>query len=148
VNLMVYVGNNPVLLIDPLGLIEQSYSFQQTLILTSDAAWVAAAAALFVPADGPLGEIVFGAIGMGASMIEKWAYSETPIQDIAVEGIKGYSDLPSGSLGLYTPFVNKGKDIMIDTGVSYLRNRNPVMNISPYGSPSSNPVLRCHACGN
>ena len=145
VNLMVYVGNNPILLMDPFGLRESSSGFQQSLQLTAKGAWVAATAAVFIPADTVVGEIVFGAIGLGATGLEKILYSENPTQDIALEGIKMYTNLPSGSLGPYTKFVNEGKNILINTGVSYIRNGNSVLYPSPYGSPSSNQVLRCHA---
>jgi hypothetical protein len=120
VNLYAYVGNNPMLLVDPWGLCSESSSFIKTILpqtslqSTAKGAWVAAVGATFVPADGPVGEIVFGSIGLGATMLEKLIYSETPSQDIALEGAKVYTDLPPGTLGPYTPFVNEGKNIFID----------------------------------
>lgn len=75
-----------------------------------------------------IGEAVFGTIALGATGLEKWLYSETPYLDMAIESIKIVTNLPRGSV--YTPFVNVGKNVSIDTGVHYL-------------SPSSNEFLRC-----
>ncbi len=84
---------------------------QQSLRTTSDGAWVAAAGAAFVPADGPVGEIVFGGIAVGASALEILIYSGTSSQDLSMEAIKQVTNLPAGP---YAPFINRGKDIVID----------------------------------
>jgi RHS repeat-associated protein len=139
VNLMAYVGNNPILLIDPLGL----FDYQQLLQNTSKYAGVAAAASFLTP-GGQTAFIVFSGVAAGAKGLEISLYSKHPVIDTAGEIAK--MRLPVEKP--YDMFFDQAVDLAADKVNSMIDNYsyNPShynQNKPAYGNPQS--TMGCHA---
>jgi uncharacterized protein RhaS with RHS repeats len=78
-----YCLNNPICLVDPLGL----YSFRQFLQETAAYSGIAATVAFLSP-GGQVGAIVLAGIGTGAVGLEIALYSQNPYIDTLRESIK------------------------------------------------------------
>ncbi len=131
INLFVYASNNPLMFIDPSGLFDYEQLLKNTRDYSGVAAWGTALSG-FEPAA-----LVFGAIALGAEALRVGFYSKTPVIDTATMGVKVITKVNDPSL-------NQFKDKAIDVSVDYFKSSNNKSNISPYGTPSYNPVLRCH----
>jgi uncharacterized protein RhaS with RHS repeats len=139
INLYSYASNNPLLLIDPLGL----FDYQQLLQNTADYAGVAAAATFLTP-GGQFASGVFTGIYVGAKGLEISLYSKHPVIDTAGEIVK--MRLPVGKP--YDMFTDQAVDLtagkinsMIDSysyNPSHYNQNNPA-----YGNPQS--TMGCHA---
>ena len=90
VNLYAYVGNNPIMGVDPWGRCAKSYSFQNFLSDTS-AYSTGIATVLFLAPGTELGSIVFGGIAVGAKGLEISLYSKNKQIDTTGELVKMFT---------------------------------------------------------
>lgn len=105
VNLYEYAGNNPLLLIDPLGLCTTEEPFwKEVLSKTSDYTKVAAGVSLYLGSQGKLAAAVFGAISLGSKALENYFYSNNQIIDQATEigKMAVEKSIPGGEAVKYT----------------------------------------------
>ncbi len=129
-----YVNNSPLIYLDPLGL----SNFEKFLENLRDYSTIAAIGTAYT--GNVLATTVFTGISLGAEAIRIGFYSKHPYIDTTktvIEMVPVVKD----------PVLDAGKNIVIDKAIeNYLKtNKNNTNYHDPYGVPSSNRILRCHA---
>jgi RHS repeat-associated protein len=102
IDLYGYCLNDPINLVDPIGL----YSFREGLRDTQKYAFVFATGSVFLP-GGQTGTIVFGTIGFVATALEIGLYSDDPFWEGMRESVKML-------ISIKNPFIDKATDEVIN----------------------------------
>ncbi len=120
VNLMAYVGSNPVMRTDPLGL----FSWEKMLNNTSVVFGIAGTASAVIGAEPAA--LTFYGISLGSAGIKSTLYSNNPWIDAASETLKLRLALPETIGGVGAPLIKPGYDFVsnsiIDSGADSLKS--------------------------